>query len=57
MDDSSKSQQMHYVFYHNVKPKDYVESNIHHHQGLVMYNKKMVQSQQISMSLMNILMC
>jgi hypothetical protein len=31
---------MHYVFYHNVKPKDYVESNIHHHQGLVMYNKK-----------------
>jgi hypothetical protein len=40
MDDSSKSQQMHYVFYHNVKQKDYVESNIHHHQGLVIYNKK-----------------
>jgi len=27
-------------FYHNVKQKDYVENNIHHHQSLVMYNKK-----------------
>lgn len=56
MDDSSKSQQMHYVFYRNVKPKDYVENNMHNHQGLVMYNKKNCTITMNKHFLMNILM-